>query len=87
MAFGAFLLRYCYLNDDEFSTWKNESVTFPRTISSPRFEKLLSHLSPLLLPETAAIHNMSLSVGDTIPEGTFKYVPYTPELEDGVSAM
>ena len=87
MAFGAFLLRYCYLNDDELSTWKNESVTFPRTISSPRFEKLLSHLSPLLLPETAAVYNMSLSVGDTIPEGTFKYVPYTPELEDGVSAM
>ncbi|KJA22584.1 hypothetical protein HYPSUDRAFT_67045 [Hypholoma sublateritium FD-334 SS-4] len=28
---------------------------------------------------------MSLSVGDTIPEGTFKYVPYTPELEDGLA--
>ena len=28
---------------------------------------------------------MTISVGDKIPEGTFKYVPYTPELENGVS--
>ena len=27
----------------------------------------------------------SIKVGDTVPEGTFGYVPYTPELEDGVS--
>jgi len=26
----------------------------------------------------------SIKVGDTIPEGTFKYVPYSPELENGV---
>lgn len=28
---------------------------------------------------------MPISVGETIPEGTFKYIPYTPELADGVS--
>ena len=28
---------------------------------------------------------MSLKLGDTIPEGTFKYIPYTPELDDNVS--
>ncbi|PPQ80125.1 hypothetical protein CVT25_001424 [Psilocybe cyanescens] len=27
----------------------------------------------------------SVKVGDTIPEGTFKYVPYTPDLESGVT--
>ncbi|KAF9531484.1 1-Cys peroxiredoxin isozyme [Crepidotus variabilis] len=27
----------------------------------------------------------SLKVGDTVPEGTFKYVPYTPELENGLA--
>ncbi|KAF4621598.1 hypothetical protein D9613_012573 [Agrocybe pediades] len=27
----------------------------------------------------------SIKVNDTIPEGTFKYVPYTPELEDGLA--
>ncbi|KAF8154488.1 thioredoxin-dependent peroxidase [Crassisporium funariophilum] len=26
-----------------------------------------------------------LSVGDTIPEGTFRYVPYSPELENGLA--
>jgi len=30
---------------------------------------------------------MTIIVGDKIPEGTFKYVPYTPELENGVSFM
>ena len=30
---------------------------------------------------------MSIKVGDKIPEGTFKYVPYTPELENGVSRI
>lgn len=29
----------------------------------------------------------TIKVGDTIPEGTFGYVPYTPELEDGVSSF
>lgn len=28
---------------------------------------------------------MSLKVGDTIPQGSFKYIPYTPDLEDNVS--
>ncbi|KAF8962095.1 thioredoxin-dependent peroxidase [Flammula alnicola] len=28
---------------------------------------------------------MTLTVGETIPEGTFKYVPFTPELEDGLA--
>ncbi|EDR09865.1 peroxiredoxin [Laccaria bicolor S238N-H82] len=28
---------------------------------------------------------MSLKVGDTIPEGSFKYIPYTSELEDSVT--
>lgn len=28
---------------------------------------------------------MSLKLGDTIPEGSFKYIPYTPELDDNVS--
>ncbi|KAF9477203.1 thioredoxin-dependent peroxidase [Pholiota conissans] len=28
---------------------------------------------------------MTLSVGDKIPETTFVYVPYTPELEDGLA--
>ncbi|KAK7049365.1 peroxiredoxin type-2 [Paramarasmius palmivorus] len=27
----------------------------------------------------------SIKVGDTVPEGTFGYVPYTPELEDGLA--
>lgn len=27
----------------------------------------------------------SIKVGDTIPSGTFGYIPYTPELEDHVS--
>ncbi|CAA7270351.1 unnamed protein product [Cyclocybe aegerita] len=27
----------------------------------------------------------SIKVGDTIPEGTFKYVPYTSELESGLA--
>jgi len=27
----------------------------------------------------------SIKVGDKIPEGTFKYVPYSPELEDGLA--
>ncbi|KAF9042947.1 peroxiredoxin [Panaeolus papilionaceus] len=27
----------------------------------------------------------TINVGDTIPEGSFKYVPYTPELESGVT--
>jgi len=27
----------------------------------------------------------AIKVGDTIPEGTFKYVPYTPELDDGLA--
>ncbi|ESK94223.1 thioredoxin-dependent peroxidase [Moniliophthora roreri MCA 2997] len=27
----------------------------------------------------------SINVGDTVPEGTFSYVPYTPELENGVT--
>jgi len=27
---------------------------------------------------------MTISVGDILPEGTFKYVPYTDELADGV---
>ena len=30
---------------------------------------------------------MSIKVGEKIPEGTFKYVPYTPELENGVSRI
>jgi len=29
----------------------------------------------------------SIKVNDIIPEGTFKYVPYTPDLEDGVSGQ
>ncbi|KIM43827.1 hypothetical protein M413DRAFT_443708 [Hebeloma cylindrosporum] len=28
---------------------------------------------------------MSIKVGDKIPEATFKYVPYTPELENGLA--
>ena len=32
-----------------------------------------------------AAANPSVKVGDTIPQGTFAYVPFTPELEDGVS--
>lgn len=28
---------------------------------------------------------MTITVGETVPQGTFKYVPYTPELADGVS--
>jgi hypothetical protein len=27
----------------------------------------------------------TISVGEVIPAGSFKYVPYTPELESGVS--
>ena len=27
----------------------------------------------------------TISVGDVIPGGTFRYVPYTAELDDGVS--
>jgi len=27
-------------------------------------------------------HKMTIKVGDKIPEGDFKYIPYTPELED-----
>ena len=30
---------------------------------------------------------IGIKVGDVIPDGTFGYVPYTPELEDGVSAI
>lgn len=30
---------------------------------------------------------IGIKEGDIIPEGTFGYVPYTPELEDGVSAI
>lgn len=26
----------------------------------------------------------SIKVGDTIPEGTFNYIAYTPELDDNV---
>lgn len=29
---------------------------------------------------------IGIKVGDVIPEGSFAYVPYTPELEDGVSS-
>ena len=32
-----------------------------------------------------AAANPSVKVGDTVPQGTFAYVPFTPELEDGVS--
>ena len=28
---------------------------------------------------------MTITVGETIPEGTFKYIPHTPELENSVS--
>lgn len=28
---------------------------------------------------------MTIKVGDTIPDGTFKYIPYTDQLADGVS--
>lgn len=28
---------------------------------------------------------LNIKVGDTIPEGTFLYVPYEPKLDDGVS--
>lgn len=27
---------------------------------------------------------MGIQVGQTIPSATFSYIPYTPELEDGV---
>ena len=27
---------------------------------------------------------IKIKIGDIIPQGTFGYVPYTPELEDGV---
>jgi hypothetical protein len=30
---------------------------------------------------------MVIQVGDTIPSATFSYIPYTPELEDGVRAQ
>lgn len=26
--------------------------------------------------------DIKIQVGDTIPQGTFKYIPYSPELED-----
>ena len=29
----------------------------------------------------------AIKVGDKVPEATFKYVPYTPELDDGVSHL
>jgi len=28
---------------------------------------------------------VSIKVGDTIPSGTFSYIPFTPELEDGLA--
>ena len=31
--------------------------------------------------------SLNIKVGDTIPEGTFAYVPYTSELDDGVSTI
>lgn len=52
----------------------------------PRFPGIAFPFSIPHFPETLTqIYNMPLAVGDTIPEGTFKYVPYTPELDDGVS--
>lgn len=46
---------------------------------------LLSSFLHLKLPETN--FTMSIKVGEKIPEGTFKYVPYTPDLENGVSRI
>jgi hypothetical protein len=44
-----------------------------------QFAKQTSKLSSFSAPRKAAI-----SIGDTIPPATFSYVPYSPELEDGV---
>ena len=45
------------------------------------------HLFSFLHLHLHIISTMSIKVGDTIPEGTFKYVPYTPELDNGVSRI
>ena len=44
-----------------------------------QFARQASKLSSLSAPRKATIN-----IGDTIPPATFSYVPYSPELEDGV---
>ncbi|KAJ8469500.1 hypothetical protein ONZ51_g8954 [Trametes cubensis] len=54
------------------------------TLASATTAVISAH-SPSILARTYASNAMSevkVQVGDTIPQGTFTYIPYTPELED-----
>ena len=66
------------------------SASWYKGLSFPGRSGLCSRISPRSIPSTSgartyATSNMSeikIKVGDTIPQGTFTYIPWSPELED-----
>lgn len=57
-----------------------DAIVISQTHLRPNSPIPTHNMSPITIKE-----EVTLKVGDTVPEGTFKYVPYSPELADNVS--
>lgn len=60
-------------------------AAFPRVRSSITAVQTIRTHTPSISTRTYASNAMSdikIQVGDAIPQGTFTYIPYSPELED-----